>query len=95
MRSPVANILPHSAEALHLVWALTINKFVINKENTMKRHLVKFALTFGITVLAAIVLLVVAIIGHALGMISPIVSVLFYCAIFAGGWVLVDYIFEK
>ena len=32
----------------------------------MKRHLVKFALTFGITVLAAIVLLVVAIIGHAL-----------------------------
>ena len=58
----------------------------------MKQHLIKFALTFGITVLAMVVLFIIGFIGHLLGMISPIASLLFYCAGFAAGWVLVDII---
>ena len=60
----------------------------------MKQHLIKFALTFGITVLAMVVLFIIGFIGHLLVMISPIASLLFYCAGFAAGWVLVDIIFK-
>lgn len=61
----------------------------------MKKHLIKFAQTFGITVLAMIVLFIIVVIGHLLDLISPVAGALFYCAMFAAGWVLLDIIFEK
>ena len=62
----------------------------------MKRHLIKFVQIFGIAVLAMVVLFVIGLIGHILGLLfNPIVGALFYCAIFAGGWVILDAIFEK
>jgi hypothetical protein len=61
----------------------------------MNRHLIKFAQTFAITVLAMVVLFIVGVIGHLLDMVSPIAGALFYCAMFAAGWVLLDIIFEK
>lgn len=61
----------------------------------MKRHLVKFAQVFGITVLAVIALFIIATIGHLIGVVNPIARVLYYCAVFAGGWVIGNYIVEK
>lgn len=61
----------------------------------MKRHLIKFVQIFGIAVLALVVLFIIGLIGHILGLFNPIVSALFYCAMFAGGWVILDAVLEK